>query len=237
MAEEKSLYRKQIEGGFVTLGSLRSKIEELQKRHKLLKSEGEEGDKEDADKIDDNIDVMDDERGFADSDPNGEASSEEEKDIMEDLEAQLEMLQEQEELIEAQQALNEIFDQAFKEGKLQEDDGKGGSGFRCESEQEATNLAVSIKAQYEALGLKCDIVRDKESITVVVHLPEKYKGKNPLSMSAEELKEAGKEYKLEEGKEVPTKSPKPTLGKWTGMVNEKKALSHQQQQEGSQLVH
>ena len=163
-------------------------------------------------------------RGFSE----GGSSVESEVDDKESL-AELESLKNKIEILEAQKSLNELFAEALEgdgkdSPKLEggEDDQKGGGKFICQNAEQARATANQIVASYANLGIKCDLSEAMNggalTITVTVHMPEQFKGKDPLKMSPEELaeiKEGNKKAAAVEGvvgaeSERPGSSCRPT---------------------------
>lgn len=197
-SKPKNKYRRTAEGIDFTLRNLGTKLAELLKKRS------------------DRQDEKDRIKGFTAGGASADVpDSEDDKELA----AEIAMLQAQEESLKTQQELNEIFDDAVEKGQLQgsDDDGKGGGTFKCDSKDEAMALARSIAVRYEALGFKCDITssKDGKNITVEIQMPKEFEGKNPLTMSADELQQAkeGVGQEAKSGAAVggkPGASPKPT---------------------------
>lgn len=134
-------------------------------------------------------------RGFSE----GGASVESEVDDKESL-AELESVKNKIAILEEQKSLNELFADALEgdgkdSPKLEggEDDQKGGGKFICQDAAQARAVANQIVASYKNLGIDCDLSESMNggslTIVVTVHIPEQFKGKDPLKMSPEELAE------------------------------------------------
>ncbi len=139
-----------------------------------------------------------------------------------EIEKQKKFLSAEKKIWEAQKTLNQTVGDALAKGNLREgDEIKGGGIFHFSLAQETQNTAIVIAQTYRALGFECDIVssKDGKSLKVEIHMPEKFKDRNPLEMSSAEILEAQKNAK----KIIPNNRETIEIGSFTEMVLQQRA--------------
>jgi hypothetical protein len=119
----------------------------------------------------------------------------------------------------AQQELNQILASAKvveeaaakrQEGVIEQGDDvqnerKKGWKLQFSSPQEAQDAADKIAGIYRSLGLKCEVSKTKGGIEISVHLPENFKGEDPLTMAPKRLQEMKEAAQKENNKGITVK--------------------------------
>ena len=252
---KENLYNAQREALNSTIEQLKARLEKLREKFSEDEILNEENDLEESDSQNEDEKI----RGFTDGGASTEETEEEAEEQIAMLEAEIKLHEEELEITSAKEVIDEILQEAEKSGALKEvgdsDQKKGGMVFSCESSEDAEKLAKAIAGQFERLGFECDISKSKDGkvITVTVNMPEQFKDKNPLQMSAGELREArdilknDKEQNSPNQKSTQSNNQKSEMswgekilgekgasaglavqsGSWASKVTESRASSHQ----------